>query len=162
MRTATHFINSAPSDSSRCQQDLRGLRQATRRFQQDEHGGTLIEIALVLPIALLFTFGVILLCLFLSSYSSATYASRTAIRYAQFHGAASLKPCAATDLATIVSAYLTTIPASAVTVTSTWSPDNTVGSRITIKVSLAYVTGLSIAGLGILQIATTATGTIVQ
>ncbi len=133
-----------------------------RRFSRREDGGTLIEIAFVLPVALLFTFGVILLCLFLYCYSSATYGSRVAIRYAEFHGAASLNPCAATDLSTIVYGYLTALPATAVTVSSVWSPDKTSGSTITIKVSLAYATGVPIANLGTLQVATTATGTIIQ
>ena len=138
------------------------LRRGWRNFWHQEHGGTLIEIAFVLPIALMFTFGAILLCVFLYCYTSATYASRAAIRYAEFHGAASLVPCSAAGLSTIVSAYLTAIPASAVTVTSTWSPDNTSGSAITIKVSLAFATGVPIAKLGTLKVATTATGTIIQ
>ena len=140
-------------------------RAAVRRvrdFRTRDDGGTLIEIALVLPIALMFTFGAILLCIFLYCYGSATYASRAAIHYAEFHGAASLHPCAATDLTAIVAGYLTAIPASATTVTSTWSPDNTSGSTVTIKVALAYVTGVPIAGLGTLKVATTATGTIIQ
>jgi hypothetical protein len=137
-------------------------RRSWQNLWLQEDGGTLVEIAFVLPIALLFTFGAILLCVFMYGYNSATYGGRAAIRYAEFHGAASITPCTAANLSTIVSGYLTGIPASAVTVTSTWSPNHSPGSSITIKVALAYVTGVPIAGLSTLSVSTTATGTVVQ
>lgn len=141
---------------------MRGRFRSSRRFHDDQRGGSLIEIAFVLPIALLFTFGVIQLGIFLYCFTSATYASRVGVRYAEVHGAASLYPCTAADVVTIVSAYLTAIPASAISVTPTWSPGNLVGSTITVKVQLNWATGIPIDKLGTLTVGTIATGTILQ
>ena len=137
-------------------------RPCRPRLLHDQRGGALLEIALVLPIALMFTFGVIQLGIFLYSYTSATYASRVGVRYAEVHGASSLYPCTAANVVTIVSAYLTAIPASAVTVTPTWNPNNIVGNAVTVKVTLAWATGIPIDRLGTITVSTIAAGTILQ
>lgn len=134
-----------------------------KRLWRDEDGGEILEIALVMPVFLMFTFGLLQMLLFLYCYVAATYGSRAALRYAAQHGAASITPCVASDLQAIVRSYASVLPASSVVVTPTWaSAAHTVGTLVTIQVSLSYSTSLTISGFSNLAVTTTASGYILQ
>jgi Flp pilus assembly protein TadG len=135
---------------------------AVMRLLEEEDGSEAVEVAVCLPILLLMSFGVIQLMLFLACFVGATYGGRAAVRYAATHGAASIAPCTSTTLGNIVKAYAIGIPAAGVVTTSTWSPDNTVGSTVSVQVALTYSTGIPAAGLGTVTTVMTAKGTILQ
>lgn len=138
-------------------------RGGWKRLWREEDGNELLEVALVLPVFLMFTFGLLQMMLFLYCYVAATYGSRAAMRYATQHGAASITPCAAADLQAIVRSYAAVLPAGSVVVTPTWtSSTHAVGTAVTVKVSLSYATAFAVSGFSSLAVTTTASGYILQ
>jgi hypothetical protein len=117
--------------------------------------------AFVLPLAIMFTFGILQFCLYVCCYISGTYAGRMAVRYASVHGATSTIPCTAAVLSSQIQPYLFALPQNSVTITPTWSPDNNPGSTITVKLSFSYATAIPFEALTLTSV-TTAVGTIVQ
>jgi Flp pilus assembly protein TadG len=132
------------------------------RFCKEESGSEIVEFALSLPVLLMVTVGGLEVLLFLASLAGATYGSRTAVRFAATHGASSLVPCTAASLTTLVLSYQIGFPGGKVTVTPTWSPTNTVGSTVSVKVSVAYPTGIPYSKLSSMAAKTTASGVIMQ
>ena len=131
-------------------------------FSVDERGSELVEMALVLPVVILLGFVTIDTMLFFSSYLGATYGSRIAVRYATVHGASSQNPCTASTLAGMVAPYTKTLLSGSVQTTTTWSPNNAVGSTVSVKVVLQMNTGLPGAELQSLTATSTAAGIILQ
>jgi hypothetical protein len=121
----------------------------------------LVEVAFVLPIAVMFTLGILQFCLYLCAYIGGTYASRMAVRYAVVHGATSLAPCTAVTLDSQIQPYLFALPQDDVTITTTWSPDTNPGSIITVKLTYSYASAIPFDALTLTSV-TSAVGTIVQ
>src|SRR5271165_5022361 len=94
-----------------------------------EQGSALVEGAFVLTLMLLLIFGMIQFSYVVFGYNAIVYAARAGTRYAAVHGSSSLSPCSATTVQTQVLNQLPGVPASAVTVTTTWTPDNNPGSK---------------------------------
>jgi Flp pilus assembly protein TadG len=113
------------------------------RVMRDQSGGTLLEMALVLPPFFLLLFGLFEFAVVFFGYCSATYVCRVATRYASVHSSTSLAPCTASCITTLVTAQIWA-PSGTVTVTPTWSPSNTVGSTIQVSVTVAYPDGLAV------------------
>jgi Flp pilus assembly protein TadG len=132
------------------------------RALRDEAGSEIVEFALSFPILLMITFGGLELLLFLASLIGATYGSRNVIRYASTHGASSLNPCTSDSLTTLVLSYQIGFPGGKVVVTPAWAPNNSVGSTVTVKVSVAYPTGIPYDKLNSMSATTTASGVIMQ
>ena len=128
----------------------------------DETASELVEFALLLPLLLLVSLGTIQLILFFSCYLGATYGSRVAVRYACVHGANSQKPCTGATITNIVSTYAKGIAANSLQATTTWSPDNTVGSTVSVKVTLSFSPRILAWGIHTFKASTTAGGIIVQ
>jgi Flp pilus assembly protein TadG len=112
-------------------------RSAVRRATS-ERGGTLVEGALVLTIVLLMVFGMIQFSYVVFGYNAVVYSARAGTRYASVHGSSSPSPCSAATVQTQVLNQLPGVPASAVTVTTTSSPDNKPGSTVTVTVSANF------------------------
>jgi hypothetical protein len=93
-------------------------------------------------------------------YCNTTYASQVAIRYAVVHGAVSGTPCTNATLTAIVTPLLWGANKNSVTVTTTWLPDNSTGSTVTLKVALTFNTMIPFAKLNTYPIAASAHGTI--
>lgn len=139
------------------------MKMPTRlRCLKREMGTTLIELALLLPVALMFTFGVIGLSLYIGCITDATFASIAAARYASLNGAASLNPATTASIKTLVMSYLITLPQSTSTVTTTWAPDNTVGSAVTVQVTIAYQTGIPFDAMGTMHAAVSSSATVLH
>jgi Flp pilus assembly protein TadG len=132
------------------------------RLLRDPEGSALVETAVVLPVALLFTFGLIQFCLYLACYVGATFASRVAVRYAIVHGSSSASPCTAATLLSLMQPYMVGIPQSSITVTPAWNPDNNAGSTITVTVSLSFATAIPFDQARTLTSTATASGVIVD
>jgi len=133
-----------------------------RDLVQNQDGQALLEMAFVLPVAMLFTMGLIQFSLYLTCYIGSSFASRAAVRYAIVHGSASTSPCTATTLTDLMLPFLVGIPQSSITITSTWSPDNNAGSTISVTVALSYATNIPFDQARTLTSSTTATGIIVE
>ena len=99
-------------------------------------GQTATEFALVSLGILTFFFAIMQGASAVSAYNFVTYAARDATRYAIVRGATSPQPAASTDVKNFVLAEAQGINTQAVTVTTTWSPNNNPGS--TVKVTVAY------------------------
>jgi Flp pilus assembly protein TadG len=99
-------------------------------------GQAATEFALVSLGILTFFFAIMQGASAVSAYNFVTYAARDATRYAMVRGATSPQPAASTDVKNFVLAEAQGINTQAVTVTTTWSPNNNPGS--TVKVTVAY------------------------
>ena len=125
---------------SRCSDGLRcrHLAGAANCQKTAERGGALVEGAFVLTIMLLMIFGMIQYSYVVFGYNSIVYAARAGTRYAIVHGSSSPSPCSSADIQSQVISQLPGVPSSAVTVTTTWTPDNTPGSTVRVTVSANF------------------------
>jgi Flp pilus assembly protein TadG len=131
-------------------------------LDKKQRGSAMIEMAVILPIYLSLVIDTIQLCLIIFGYCNATYASREAARYAAVHGTGSTYQCTSTDLSNIATQYLWGVPKNAVTISSSWSPDNNPGSSVTVKISVTYPAALPFSTLTRIAVGTSATDTILQ
>jgi Flp pilus assembly protein TadG len=117
--------------------DLNQMRKR-RQDSWDESGGTLLEMALVLPVFFLLLFGLFSFAMVFFGYSNTTYSSRAATRYASLHSPTSLKPCNTTCVTALVTSMLFAAPSGGVSVTTAYGPGNTVGSTVSVFVKITY------------------------
>lgn len=124
----------------------------------------MVEYALVLGLFIMVVFGIVQFSLILFGYNNATYASRIAMRYAVVHGSTSSTPCTSPTISGIVTPLLWGAPSGGYTVTTTWTPNNTPGSTVSINVTIQYFPTLPFFGAGKQKftVGTTAWGTIIQ
>jgi Flp pilus assembly protein TadG len=127
---------------------------------RDKRGSTLVEVAVILPTLFLFLWGLFDFSIVLFGYSNATYASRAAARYASLHSSTSLAPSNAVAVQNVATQYLWAAPAGGVTVTTTWSPANTIGGTVNVFVKVAYPVGVPLLTLHQITVASTAQRTI--
>ncbi len=122
----------------------------------------MVEYALVLSLFLMIFYGFIEFSLILFGSNNATYASRVAVRYAVVHGSTATYTCTAADISNIIIPLLWGAPSGRTTVATTWSPNNTPGSTVTISVSIQYTPSLPLIPSKIFYVGATAHGTILQ
>jgi len=97
------------------------------------------EFALVLTPCLTLFFGVINFALALYSYDFVCYSAQQAVRYATVHGSTATTVASSTDVHNYVNALVVgVLKTSAMTVTTTWAPDNKPGSLVTVVVSYNF------------------------
>lgn len=118
--------------------------------------------ALVLPVLVMFTFGMLELGIFVACYVNGTYAARAAVRYAIVHGSASTNPCTASTLQSRVKPFLVGIPSSAITIAPTWSPNTDAGSTVTVKITYSYPITIPFDKARTLSAVASASGVIVE
>ena len=114
--------------------------QRAAKCASSEKGAAMMEIALVLPLFFLLIFGCVQFAMVFFVYSNTVYATQTAVRYACTHGTVSGNAATNTILTNIISPLIWGAQANSITVTTAWSPDNSIGSTVTIKVSVLYKT----------------------
>jgi Flp pilus assembly protein TadG len=134
--------------------------EVNRRAQQ--RGTAMMEMALVLPIYFLLVYGVIEMCFILFGFCNATYASRIAARYAAENGTGSTYQCTSTDVQNVAKVYLWGAPKNGTTISTTWSPDNNPGSKVTVKISLVYPTAIPFSAMSQVNVGVTAQAVILQ
>jgi Flp pilus assembly protein TadG len=127
-----------------------------------QKGIAMVEYALVFPIFFMLVFGFVQFSLMLFTFNNATYASRVAVRYAVVHGSTADYSCTSTDISNIVSPLLWGAPSGGTTITTTWSPNNTPGSTVSISVAVQYKPLLPFFPTKIFALGTTAHGTILE
>jgi len=131
---------------------------AKRRARQ--RGSAMIEFALVVPIFILLMFACVQFSFIFFGYCNAAFAAQAGVRYAIVHGANSSSPCTATSIANLVTPLLWGAPKNSVTVTTTWSPDTSAGSTVTVQVSISYKTMIPFSTLSTVPVGGSAQGTI--
>src|ERR1700728_758515 len=104
--------------------------------KRSERGSALVEVALILPIVVLFVFGLVQFSTLTFNLNNVAYGATEGARYAVVHGSSSLAPCTAATVQSIVFASMPGVPGSVVTVTTTWNPNNSPGSVVTVSVSI--------------------------
>ncbi len=121
-----------------------------------------MEFALIAPIFFLILFALVCFGLVFAGYCSANYASQVGVRYAIVHGTNSSSPVSAdaTAMKAMMAPLLWAAPASGIVITPTWNPDDSVGSSVTVNVSITYPIGIPFSSLNKIQVGATATGTV--
>jgi Flp pilus assembly protein TadG len=140
---------------------LRRVFGVAHRLRQ-EQGQSLVEMAVVLPVAFLMIFGFVDFCLVLFGMANANFASRAALRYATMHSATSYSATTQAQLNGIVGGYMLSYPANTWSVTPTYTGSNAVNSKVSINVTITYhfkVMGRSYNGI---SYSTTGVGEIQQ
>lgn len=137
-------------------------RLRARLFAYEETGANLVETALVLPVYFLVIFVFMSFSIVLFAYCNASYASRIAVRYAVVHSATSATPCTTSAIQSIVLPYLWGAPSGGVGIVPQWTPSNSVGSVVSVKVTLTYSTGMPYGYLNNMVATASAQGVIVH
>ncbi len=125
-------------------------RPTTRVRSPRRRGTSVTELAVVLPVVLLFVMGAIDFAQVMFAYGTVSEAARAGARYAISHGAASSLPAGPTandaNVQAIVQYYSFGLGSSNVTVTSTWGLNtNAIGSPV--NVTASYTCQLSVGRL---------------
>jgi len=130
--------------------------------RRKQSGSITIEYALVISIFFMLIYGFIQFCLILFTFNNATYASRIAVRYAVVHGSSASYSCTTTDISNIITPLLWGAPSGATSISTTWSPNHSPGSTVTIKVGVQFTPQLPFFPSKIFYVGATAIGTIIQ
>jgi Flp pilus assembly protein TadG len=110
-----------------------------RRIPFGEQGGTLIEFGLSFVLFFSILFGIVDFGRALYAYDAISDAARTGTRYAIVHGSSSTSPATAAT----ISSYVTTnccagLSSTAITVNTTWNPNNSPGSTVNVQVQYTF------------------------
>ena len=116
-----------------------------RRIAQDDSGSSMLQFAFVAPVLILLTLGIIDMGRLGLTASAMRNGAIDAARFASMRGAASPAPATESDIAAVARDNAAGVPASDLTVAVIWSPDNSSGSEV--KVRLSYTLPLFIASL---------------
>jgi Flp pilus assembly protein TadG len=110
--------------------------QKGRASRRNERGVALLEFSLVIVVFFMFVFGVMDFGRAIYTYHFVSNAACEATRYAMVRGAASTDPVTAADIANYVKSITPQgIDPSALTVSTSWSPNNAPGSSVRVAVS---------------------------
>jgi Flp pilus assembly protein TadG len=107
-------------------------RHVLRRLARSEGGAGVVEFALVAPVLILLSIGVIEAARAVAAQAAITHATKETVRFAAVRGSASGAAATQADLETMaldvadLSSALTTAAAS-------WAPDNAPGSVVTVQ-----------------------------
>ena len=134
-----------------------------RRFETDQTGQGLVELALVLPVFLLLLFGFISFAMVMYGLSNATFATRLLVRYACVHSSTSYRPVSTVDATSLVAPYMNNFPSNTYSITPSWSTGGpAVGSNATVTIAITYHIALPGLTLSPLTVHTSASGIVVQ
>ncbi len=138
------------------------MRYAKRERRAGESGSALAEFVLVAPLFYMIVFGLIYFGLIFVGYCCANYASQVGVRYAIVHGTNSSSPVLADSSAmkALMMPLLWAAPTGGTVITPTWNPDDSVGSSVTVNVSVTYKIGIPFSSLNTVNVGATATGTV--
>jgi Flp pilus assembly protein TadG len=98
----------------------------------------MVEFAMILLVTLTLIFGIIQASLALYAYSFVSYAARTGARYAMVRGSHSSAPATNSSVQTYIQGLAVALNTSSLTVTTTWNPNNSPGSTVTVSVSYVF------------------------
>ncbi len=98
----------------------------------------MVEFAMILLVALTLIFGIIQASLALYAFSFVSYGARCGARYAMVHGSRSPSPATGSAVQTYVQSLAFPLDTSSMTVTTSWNPNNTPGSTVTVGVTYIF------------------------
>ncbi|MBZ5618190.1 MAG: pilus assembly protein [Acidobacteriia bacterium] len=105
-------------------------------MRRPKRGSTLVESAIVTTVFLTLLAGILQFGLIGFAYNSVCFAAHRAARFAAIRGNASGHPALTADVQAEALSYITCLDTTALTVTTTWTPDKNPGS--TVQVNVAY------------------------
>ncbi|HVB82768.1 MAG TPA: TadE/TadG family type IV pilus assembly protein [Candidatus Binataceae bacterium] len=117
---------------------LRARMNLARRSRRWACGQTYVEFMMLVLPTLLLVFGIISLAMTIYTYSFLSDAARDAVRYAIVHGSKSASPADSDDIQTYVRDEAQGLKASAISVSTTWNPNNNPGSTVNVQVSYSF------------------------
>lgn len=138
------------------------------QLRGDSCGQSLIEVALLLPIVFLLTFGLVQFCLLVFSLGNANFACRVASRYASVHSLSSYTPATQQNLLNVIAPYIYPYPSNTYGVTVSYVNQdlsrgtNTVGCRVIVTLRVAYPVNIFGQSFTPFRYESTGVGTIVQ
>jgi Flp pilus assembly protein TadG len=110
-----------------------------------QRGSQLVEIALVTVPFFTLVLGVIAGGYLVFVYDSTAFMAQQGARWASVHGSSSSSPATAASVQSYVESQGAGLATGAVTVATTWSPNNSPGSTVTVQVSYAATSLSSLA-----------------
>jgi Flp pilus assembly protein TadG len=123
----------------------------SRRTGRARRGAAVTELAMVLPIILVFLLGIIDFALVMYAYGTVSEASRAGARYAVVHGSRSAAPVGPTandaTVESVVRANAPALTAAHLTVTSSWGAGSN-DATCPVTVTATYDCTLCVARLG--------------
>jgi Flp pilus assembly protein TadG len=139
-----------------------GKERGFKRRSVAQGGSALVEFAFVVPVFFLIVFGLIQFSIIFAGYCGATYASQVGVRYAVVHGVNSSSPVSAdsTAMKALMTPLLWAAQPGGTTIGINWNPNDSIGSTVTVSVSLVYKTGIPFSSLKTVNLGAIATGTI--
>ncbi len=108
------------------------------RLMRNDSAAAAVEAALVLPLLLLMTLGVIEMGRLLFTYHTISQGAMEGVRYAIVRGATSDAPAARDGIVEFVKGRIAGINPGEVAVAVTWNPDNWPGSSVTVQVDYDF------------------------
>ena len=110
----------------------------TRRSRGWSRGQTYAEFMMVVLPAISLVFGIVSFAMTVYTYSFLSNAARDAVRYAIVHGSKSTSPATSDSIQTYVRNEAQGLKASAISVSTTWNPNNSPGSTVNVQVSYSF------------------------
>jgi|SRR5579875_3992803 Flp pilus assembly protein TadG len=93
------------------------------------------EFAIILLVTMTLIFGIIQASLALYAFSFVSYGARCGARYAMVRGSKSASPATSASVQAYVQSLAFPLDPAALTVTTTWNPNNDPGSTVTVQVT---------------------------
>lgn len=103
----------------------------------DQRGATAVEAALVLPIMIFLSLGAIETARGVSAKAAINHAAKETARFASVRGEASEEEATQASLEAMA-VELTNLPASSVTASVSWDPDNSPGSLVIVQMQHVF------------------------
>jgi len=138
------------------------LSSRTSARRRGQRGSTILESALCFTVFLMIVFGVIDFGRVLFAYNFTAFAAREGSRYAMTHGSTSKSPATSDTVKTTVTNQAVGLTTSAITVTTTWTPDKNPGSSVKVKVQYAFNSIVPYFPLSSMNVASTSQMVVLQ
>jgi Flp pilus assembly protein TadG len=103
-----------------------------------KRGQSMVEFSIIAASALMLIFGMMNCAIGVYDYNFVSYAAREATRYAAVRGSSSGSAASTTDISNFVIAQSKGLNGSKITVSTSWSPDNSPGSTVRVQVSYPF------------------------
>ena len=119
---------------------LRPRPLGRRRYSAagDRSGFSVVEFAILAPVVILLTLGIVDLGRLAWTASALDQSAREAARYAALHGSAHPSPATVADIKSSARSHYVGLEPDRIIPTVTWSPSNSPGGLVTVTVSTEF------------------------
>jgi Flp pilus assembly protein TadG len=139
------------------------MMRATNNWNgRRRRGSTLVESALAATVFLLLLVAIMECGRLGFAYSSVSFAAHRAARFASLRGSTSGHPASAADVRAQVVSLVAALDTAALTVNTTWTPDNQPGSTVAVTVRYGFQPLLIPLSANLITVATTSRQLIAQ